>query len=217
MTDQGPDAPRPPDEGAGEPSPFSREGAAAAASGSSPIEPSTTPEQPVADPAPPAPEAPYPLYGQDPTPGPAGPTTDPAAWDPPTPPGPAAAPWPPDPYQPAPPPYQPAPPPQAPYAPQPPAPYGYGYGYGPTDHPQANPALITGIIGLALSFLCGVGGVVGIAGIVLGSRAKRQIDDDPARWTGRGKANAGVVMGVIGLVILAVWLVVFVGAGLSDS
>jgi hypothetical protein len=96
--------------------------------------------------------------------------------------------------------------------------YGYGgYGGGPVDHPQATPALVTGIIGLALSLACGVGGLTGIAGVVLGGRAKREIDADPARWTGRSKAQAGVVTGAIGLAILVLWVVFFVVAILAEG
>ena len=89
--------------------------------------------------------------------------------------------------------------------------YGYpAYGTGAVDHPQSTAALITGIIGLVLSLACGFGGLVGIAGIVLGGKAKREIDADPARYTGRGKASAGLIMGIVGLVILVLWVVGFV-------
>ena len=43
-----------------------------------------------------------------------------------------------------------------------------------------------------------------------GGRAKREIDGDPARWTGRSKANAGVVTGIIGLGVAALWALFFV-------
>ncbi|CAA9315808.1 MAG: hypothetical protein AVDCRST_MAG61-2496 [uncultured Friedmanniella sp.] len=113
------------------------------------------------------------------------------------------------PFQP-PPPYQPEPPHQPAGYGDYPAYGGYpGYGYGSVDHPKATPALVTGILGLTLSFACGVGGLAGIAGVVLGSRAKREIDADPARWTGRGKATAGVLTGAIGLAILVVWVIAF--------
>ena len=96
-----------------------------------------------------------------------------------------------------------------------PYPGGYGgmvpgYGVPPVEHPQANPALITGIIGLVTGAFCGVGGLVGIAGIVLGVKARGEIDSDPSRYTGRGKATAGLVLGVVGLVALVIWVLVFV-------
>ena len=85
-----------------------------------------------------------------------------------------------------------------------------GYGAALVDHPKAVPALLTGIIGLALGLVTGVGALVGIAGVVLGRQARRDIDADPARWTGRGKAGAGVLTGAIGLGALAVWIIFFV-------
>ena len=248
MSDQPSGPVHPADDGEDGPSPFSREGAAAAGSADQPADPpGQRPEAP--PPGPPA--APpggseYPLYGQPSSVDPAGPPSDPAGW---TQPPPSAQPSTPPPYQPA-PPYQPTPPSQAPWAEPPPAgygsapdpydptggygygppaqpeapatygapgaygsgygtAYGYGQGYGPTDHPKATPALVTGIIGLVTSTFCGVGGLVGIAGVVLGSRAKREIDGDPARWTGRGKAQAGLVTGIIGLVVLTIWMLFF--------
>ncbi|SDT23785.1 hypothetical protein SAMN04488543_3405 [Friedmanniella luteola] len=229
MSDQPSGPVHPSDPGADGPDPFSREGAAASGAGDQPAGP---PEQHQdATPPPPA-GAEYPLYGQPPT----GPPYPPAPLHP------SAQPYqPPAPYQPA-PPYQ-APwaeqppsggygspadpqgygtpaPPGVPAAYGPPAAgYGppYGYGYGPTDHPKAVPALVTGIIGLVLSLFCGVGGLVGIAGVVQGARAKREIDGDPARWTGRSKAHAGLVTGIVGLAVLGVWALVFVISGLSGS
>jgi len=75
-------------------------------------------------------------------------------------------------------------------------------------HPQANAALITGVIGMLTSVTC-VGGLVGIAGVVLGTQAKHEIDADPARYTGRGKASAGVITGILGLTGTALWVVFF--------
>ena len=102
-----------------------------------------------------------------------------------------------------------------------PYPGGYGgsypgYGVPQADHPQSTAALVTGIIGLATGVLCGVGGLVGIAAIVLGLKARREIDGDPARWGGRGKATAGLVMGVVGLVALLGWILLFVLIGAAN-
>ena len=102
-----------------------------------------------------------------------------------------------------------------------PYPGGYGgsypgYGQPPADHPQSTAALVTGIIGLVTGLLCAVGGVVGIAGIVLGLKARREIDGDPARWGGRGKATAGLAMGVAGLVALLGWVLLFVLIGAAN-
>ena len=194
MSDSGSKPDDQPDEG---PNPFSREGAADSTPGDAdrwtpgappPYQPPPQQPAPPNQPPPFQPEPPYQpgYYGQ---PGPTGdPSHGQAGYGPPG--------YPADPNLPA---------GYGEYA-------GYGYGGGPVDHPKATPALVTGIIGMVLSIACGVGGLVGIAGVVLGSRAKREIDADPARWTGRSKASAGVVTGAIGLGILAIWLVIFVAS-----
>lgn len=200
MSDQGPGPVDPPAEG---PNPFSREGAAEPTPGAAgPWPPAVPPPSP--PPAPQSPPAPQPQPPYQPAPpyqpggySQPGSYGDPGYGDP----G-----YPPPGYG----------PPGYPVDPYPPAGYG-GYGYGgygyggPVDHPQATPALVTGIIGLVLGVACGVGGLTGIAGVVLGTRAKREIDADPARWTGRGKASAGVVTGVIGLGVLVLWILLIVG------
>lgn len=75
---------------------------------------------------------------------------------------------------------------------------GYAaYGAAPVQHPQAVAALVTGLLGvLTCPF-------VGIAGIVLGSKARREIDSDPQRYTGRAMATAGLVLGIVGTVLTA--------------
>lgn len=103
--------------------------------------------------------------------------------------------------------------PQPPYGqpgyPQPP--YGQPYafpGYAKPEHPQANTALIVGIIGLAggLTF-CGVPLLASPFAWVIGQRAKNEIDRDPNRWGGRDHANTGMILGIIGTVLLALALV----------
>ncbi|MET0693204.1 MAG: DUF4190 domain-containing protein [Propionibacteriaceae bacterium] len=84
------------------------------------------------------------------------------------------------------------------------------YGLVPQTHPQATVALILGIVGMVLC------PVVGIAGLVIGSRSRRQIDAEPQRYTGRGLATAGVVLGVISIVVGVLW-VVFLALGFSGA
>jgi hypothetical protein len=89
----------------------------------------------------------------------------------------------------------------------------YG-GYALPNHPQATTALILGIVGLAVCPF------VGIAGFVMGGRVRREIDAAPGRWSGRGLATAGWVLGIISIVyaaLLMVYLVVAVGFGIADS
>jgi hypothetical protein len=118
-----------------------------------------------------------------------------------------------------------APPPQVPYG-QPPygqAPYGqppydrppYGqspYGVGATPHPQANTALILGVVALAGTFLCGVLCVLGPFAWSMGARVRREIDAEPQRWSGRSEATAGYVLGIVTtiLMVLALLAVAFV-------
>lgn len=86
--------------------------------------------------------------------------------------------------------------------PPPPGPYG-GHG-GPYEQPGSAGtsqlaiwALVTGILG----FCCGP---IGIAAIILGQRGKQQIDRSGGRQSGRGMAQAGFILGIIGV---ALWII----------
>jgi hypothetical protein len=116
--------------------------------------------------------------------------------------------------------YPPPPPPG--YGQQPPTPPGYGQqgysspygatppagqpggggwaGYAaPQTSPKATWALVTGIIALVMG-CCGVLGLVGIASVVLGVQARRDIAASQGRLTGDGAALAGIILGAIGAV-----------------
>ncbi|MGH9243189.1 MAG: DUF4190 domain-containing protein [Acidimicrobiales bacterium] len=122
-----------------------------------------------------------------------------------------------------PPPYgQPPPPPPPGYGQPPPYPQpGYpGYQmYGvPQDHPQATLALILGILGLVVCGVCAP------FAWVIGRRAVNEIDASGGALGGRGSAQAGYIMGLIGsiLLILAVvgiilWIVFAVALATSTS
>jgi hypothetical protein len=127
--------------------------------------------------------------------------------------------------------------PQAPYGQQPygQQPYGqhpYGqqpYGgaaspYGPvlTPHPEANSAMIMGIVALVGTFVCGVLCVLGPFAWAKGAKARREIDAEPQRWSGRTEATVGYVMGIVttilmGLAILAVLLIFVVFAATAST
>jgi hypothetical protein len=84
----------------------------------------------------------------------------------------------------------------------------YGSG-GPYDtpavqHPQAIIAMVLGILGLAVCPL------IGIAALVLGSKARKEIDAAPGRFAGRGMATAGFVLGIISIVITVLVILVVV-------
>ena len=108
-------------------------------------------------------------------------------------------------------PYQPNP-----YQPNPYQPYGAYQAYVvPPQHPQATTAFILGLLGLVTSCL-----PVGIGGLVIGARVRREIDASAGQWGGRGLATAGWVLGIISVVLLAL-LVILIGigllAGIADS
>lgn len=81
--------------------------------------------------------------------------------------------------------------------------YGGYVGYGPPpNHPQAVTAFVLGLVGLVVCT------PVGIAGLVMGGRVRREIDAAPSQYSGRGLATAGWVMGIISVVILVVLVVI---------
>lgn len=81
--------------------------------------------------------------------------------------------------------------------PGPPREYGYGCSFdNATDHPNAIPALIMGIIGLVLfSPLAPVAWF-------LAAKGQREARLDPARWRPGGVIVAAKVLGIIGTVFL---------------
>lgn len=95
--------------------------------------------------------------------------------------------------------------------------YGQSYGQSPygmatMPHPQANTAMILGIVALAGTFVCGIPCVVGPFAWSMGAKVRREIDAEPQRWSGRSEATAGYIMGIVTtiLMILAVVALIFV-------
>ncbi len=106
-------------------------------------------------------------------------------------------------------------PPFDPYQPPPfPPPY-YPGGYPPMpvrvpDHPQAVTALVLGILGLVLC-----GGLTSPFAWWLGRKAMREIDASGGAMGGRGQAQAGFILGIIGTALLAVGVLIVVVAVLG--
>lgn len=73
------------------------------------------------------------------------------------------------------------------------------------DHPQATTTLVLGILGLVLC------GVIAPFAWSMGNRVQAEIDASRGAVGGRGSANAGRVMGIIGTVLLVVYAVAVVG------
>jgi hypothetical protein len=169
--------------------------------------------EPPAAPSPwgaPPPPAPWAAPGQGPPPAPA-----PSPYGPPpqygAPPAPGA---PPNPFAP--------PPPGGPYAP--PGPYGQypppqypppypGSGYRPAStNGLAITALVLGIVGWAF---CGIGSILAI---IFGFVARGQIRSSQGRQGGDGLAQAGIILGFVGLaLVVGFWLLAFIGSSSSTG
>ena len=88
-------------------------------------------------------------------------------------------------------------------------PYGGAPGYGgqpapPPDHPKATTALVLGILGIVIC------GVLAPFAWRIGKRTVDEIDASHGQLGGRGAAQAGYILGLIGTVLLALGLVLVV-------
>jgi Domain of unknown function (DUF4190) len=150
------------------------------------------------------------------------PPYDEGSQQPPPPPGPYPGqqppPYPPPGQQGYPPPYP--PPGQQGYPPPPYPSYQPGYQpYGPQqqDHPQATLAMILGIVGVVVCQL------IAPFALVIGRRAMNEIDASGGTLGGRGMAQAGFILGIIGTIFLVLFLlyivfvVIILGAGIAGS
>ena len=115
--------------------------------------------------------------------------------------------------------------------PPPPPPYGAAPGYGappPAYPPPGYPApggyavpasnqkaLWSMILGILSLFCCGV--LTGIAAIVLSQQAKKEIAASGGMQTGSGQAQAGFVLGIIGIALTVVGLIAYVGLGVAGN
>lgn len=136
---------------------------------------------------------------------------------------------PPSPYDPqsSSPPQQPyGPPPQQPYGQYPQPPYGLPPGYHPPapNEGMAVASLVVGIASLVLSCLYGIGLLGSPVALVLGRISRRRIDASHGQLGGRGMAQAGFILGIVGTVLLVlaiialvVVIVVAVNGGFDDG
>jgi hypothetical protein len=83
------------------------------------------------------------------------------------------------------------------YAPQAPVQYA-------PDHPKATTSLVLGILGLVVC------GIIAPFAWVMGKRTVSEIDASGGRLGGRGAAQAGYILGLIGTVLLGLGLLVLV-------
>jgi len=84
-------------------------------------------------------------------------------------------------------------------------------------HPRANTALVLGIVGTVGFFILIVPVFVSPLAWYFGATARRDVDREPTRWTGRGQAQAGMILGIIGtaLLVVAMLLLMLTVAGLA--
>ena len=99
--------------------------------------------------------------------------------------------------------------PQDPYSqpgqPQPGYPTQGPMQYAP-DHPQATTALVLGIVGIVVC-----AGLLSPVAWWIGKKAVDEIDASQGRLGGRGAAQAGFILGIIGTCILALYVLFFGG------
>lgn len=99
------------------------------------------------------------------------------------------------------------PPPEGSYPPPPPppgAPAPGGYGGVPQQNKKALWSMILGILGIVC---CGF--FAGIPALILGNQAKQEIAASGGMQTGDGMAKAGVILGIIAIVLGALSLILF--------
>ncbi|MFJ8733451.1 DUF4190 domain-containing protein [Streptomyces bauhiniae] len=94
--------------------------------------------------------------------------------------------------------------------PQPPA-YGWGAPMGPVPQNNAGTAaLVLGILSIVLFCLYGVASLVlGVIAVILGVQGRRRADRGEA--TNRGQAQAGFVLGIIGIIVGVAMMALFIG------
>ncbi len=97
------------------------------------------------------------------------------------------------------------------YTPPPPPPPPGAGGYPPQTNQKALWAMILGILSLVL---CGI--FAGVAAIILGNSAQKEIAGSGGMQTGQGMAKAGIILGWIS-VALTVLVVIFVVVGTVTS
>ena len=135
----------------------------------------------------------------------------------PPPPPPSGPPPPPPPPPPAMPPSQPPPPPGGGFVPPPPpagyTPGGAGMPYaapaGPRTDGLAIAALVLGIFSLVCSWIC-LGVILGPAAAIMGFISRNRIAASGGTIGGGGLAIAGLVLGIIGFLASAVFVLIYV-------
>lgn len=83
---------------------------------------------------------------------------------------------------------------------------GYVYAPQPPKHPHSVTALVLGIVSVAAGVACYLPLLVAPVAWVLGHKAMKEIDASGGRYSGRGEAKAGMILGIVGTAILVIAL-----------
>ncbi len=86
-----------------------------------------------------------------------------------------------------------------------------GVPYVAAPHPRATTAMVLGIVGVAGGFLCYLPILLAPFAWVMGGRAVREIDASQGTMSGRGEAQAGRILGIVGTVLLILGLLALAG------
>jgi len=71
---------------------------------------------------------------------------------------------------------------------------------------KATAAMVCGIVGI---LFCPI--VLSVLALVFGNQAKKEMDRNPGGYTNRGQAQAGFILGIVGLCLMPLWILVVQG------
>ncbi len=95
---------------------------------------------------------------------------------------------------------------------------GWGYGLAPaTNEGLATASLVVSVVGVGLSFLCGIGLLLEIAALPMSIVARRRIRASGGALTGDGQALAALIISALVLALAVVLIVVLVVLSVAGS
>jgi len=86
-----------------------------------------------------------------------------------------------------------------------------GFAIQPPAHPQATTSMVLGIVALTGFCLCYITIFLAPVAWYLGSKSVKEIDANPQALSGRGQANAGKILGIIGTIVMVLSLLAIAG------
>lgn len=93
-----------------------------------------------------------------------------------------------------------------------------GYPVARPDHPRATTSMVLGILGLVVCSICAP------FAWSIGGKVVKEIDASGGAYGGRGQAQAGYIMGIIGTILLGlgvvagvIWLILVIIAAVAST